>query len=126
MNNPPNKPQPPPPALQVTTQQFSGPLPPPEVLAKYNAIIPNAAERILAMAEADISHLHTMETTAMQGAHRERFRGQLFAFGTTLLAFAVSAFALYHGHETAASVIGGTTVVGLVSVFVLGRTSRQN
>ena len=35
--------------LSATAQTFSGPLPPPEILAKYNSVVPNAAERIITM-----------------------------------------------------------------------------
>lgn len=37
--------------LSATAQTFSGQLPPPEILAKYNSVVPNAAERIITMAE---------------------------------------------------------------------------
>lgn len=35
----------------VTSQSFSGPLPPPEILREYTKVISNGAERIMAMAE---------------------------------------------------------------------------
>jgi uncharacterized membrane protein len=38
------------------TMQFSGPLPPPELLAKYNDAVPNGAQRIVEMAEKQQTH----------------------------------------------------------------------
>ena len=35
----------------IVSSQFSGPVPPPDALAKYDDIVPGAAERILQMAE---------------------------------------------------------------------------
>jgi uncharacterized membrane protein len=35
----------------VFQRHFSGPLPPPEVLAHYNEVVPGAAERILTLTE---------------------------------------------------------------------------
>lgn len=37
--------------VQSTMEAFSGPLPPPAMLAQYNDVVPNGAERIMAMAE---------------------------------------------------------------------------
>jgi uncharacterized membrane protein len=42
----------------IASARFSGPLPPPAILAQYNNAVPNAAERILKMAEKEQSHAH--------------------------------------------------------------------
>lgn len=44
--------------LQLVKQQisFSGPIPHPDLLAQYDQIIPNGADRILLMAEAQSRH----------------------------------------------------------------------
>jgi len=102
-------------------EQFSGPIPIPDILARYNEIIPNAAERILVMAESDAKHRRDIEMVAINAQRRERHLGQILGFSIGLFALATSAFALSLGHSVAASVIGGTTVVGLVAVFVTGR-----
>ena len=39
----------------VVSRQFSGPIPPPETMAKYENIVLGAAERILKMAENEAS-----------------------------------------------------------------------
>jgi uncharacterized membrane protein len=45
----------------IQAQTFSGPLPPPEILTKYNEAIPNGAERIMAMAERQAAHRQNIE-----------------------------------------------------------------
>ena len=47
------------------TEKFEGPLPSPEILEKYNVIVPGAAERILKMAEdqASLRQNHELEVT---------------------------------------------------------------
>jgi uncharacterized membrane protein len=45
----------------VFQRHFSGPLPPPEILAQYNEIVPGAAERILKMAEEQSAHRRGLE-----------------------------------------------------------------
>ena len=48
-------------------------------------------------------------------------RGQFLGFAIGILALATAIAALLLGHPDTASVIGGTTVVGLVSAFLIGR-----
>jgi uncharacterized membrane protein len=45
---------------------FTGPLPPPEVLAKYNETVPGLAERIICMAEQQAKHRQQIETTVIK------------------------------------------------------------
>lgn len=103
-------------------------MPPPETLERYDRIVPGAAERILAMAEVDAKHLQALELTSLAASQEEACRrhievrhGQIYGLCIGLAALATSALALVLGYEQAATVIGGTTVVGLVTVFVVGR-----
>ena len=100
---------------------FEGPMPPPAILEGYERLVPGAAERILAMAESDTKHQHAIEFSALNAAEGEVKRGQIFAFIIGLAALLASMFALYMGSPAVAGIIGGTTVVGLVSVFIVGR-----
>ena len=52
--------------LSATAQTFSGPLPPPEILAKYNSVVPNAAERIITMAETQAAHRQRIESKVIE------------------------------------------------------------
>jgi len=106
---------------QVTQQQFSGPIPPPELLRQYNDIIPDAAERILRMAEHDAAHLHKIEADALKYAARDQRAGQLCALSVSIVVMLTVMLGFWLGYSTAASALGGTTVVGLVTVFVTGR-----
>ncbi|MCI1277617.1 MAG: DUF2335 domain-containing protein [Nitrospira sp.] len=109
-----------------TTLAFSGPLPPPNILAGYNNIVPGAAERIIAIAEGEASHQRGMEQLAVQRTFDERRLGQIFGFLMGVMGLSVAAFLAHYGHEVTASVIGGTTVVGLVTVFVFGRSTKDS
>lgn len=46
---------------QAIRSEFSGPLPHPEILAKYEDILPGAATRILEMAEEQANHRRFMK-----------------------------------------------------------------
>lgn len=84
--------------------QWAGPLPPPAALENFNRIVPGAAERIIAMAEAEQKHRHALESGAMftqQEAVRLAARdsrmgmilGALIAFG----GIAAALFSFLHG-----------------------------
>lgn len=45
----------------VSIQHISGPLPSPEALAKYDQVVPGAAERIIKMAEQEAAHRQNEE-----------------------------------------------------------------
>ena len=60
---------------EFISAQFSGPIPPPGLLRQYNEIIPDAAERILAMAEEEANHQKYMEKTALHLKAEEIKRG---------------------------------------------------
>ncbi len=50
---------------------------------------------------------------------------QWLGFGIGLASLAAAIIALVLGHPATAGVIGGTTVVGLVAVFVTGRMAEE-
>jgi uncharacterized membrane protein len=100
-------------------------MPPPAILQGYEEIVPGAAERILAMAESDTKkHQHAIEFAALAAAEGEVKRGQWFGFLIGGLALLCSILALFIGSPTVAAIIGGTTVIGLVSVFIIGRVVK--
>lgn len=48
--------------LIAISQKFSGPLPPPEMLAQYEDVVPGAAERIIVITEEQHRHRMSVET----------------------------------------------------------------
>ncbi|MEA1966754.1 MAG: DUF2335 domain-containing protein [Thermodesulfobacteriota bacterium] len=113
-------------AAQLTAEQFSGPIPHPDILRGYNQVLPGVAERILAMAELDQRHQIEIETSAQKLTANEAKRGQLFGLMVSISAFITSGVALFKGFENAAMFLGGTTVVGLVTVFVTNKPPKNN
>lgn len=123
---PPNNPPKPPARREANSavasaEFFAGPLPSPDILARYEQVIPGAAERILAIAEADAKHQREIELAALRAEEASVRRGQWLGFAIALFALTISVVALYLGSPWVAGIIGGTAVVGLVSAFVLGR-----
>jgi len=125
-----------PPQQQKTAQitaSYSGPIPSPSSLREYETICPGAAARLIVMAEEEAKHRHAMDNEAasqnkliISNDHRERSRGQHYGLGIGVLSLVVSVVAIINGAEKVAMVIGGSTVVGLVTVFVIGRLKKND
>jgi uncharacterized membrane protein len=100
---------------------FSGPLPPPALLEKYNEIIPNGAERIMAMAERQSAHREHLETIVTEGNVKSQQRGTNYAFILCLVAMIGGFVLLFLGR----SVDGWVSILGslgaVASVFIYGR-----
>ena len=89
---------------RITQAQWQGPLPPPEALERFNQIIPNGADRIVAMAEAEQRHRANHESVALQARIREARRGQYAGVLLSALCI-VGAVALeYFGAHTGVAV----------------------
>ncbi|HEV7488560.1 MAG TPA: DUF2335 domain-containing protein [Thermoanaerobaculia bacterium] len=58
------------------SSHFRGPLPPPHVLGQYNQAFPNAAERIVEMAEGQSKHRQDLEKSRMLADINNEKRGQ--------------------------------------------------
>ena len=118
--------------LEVRTEsQFSGPLPPPEILAKYNKVLAGAADRIISMAEQQSAHRQALERMAVEAGIRDgeaarlwQRRGQTLGFTIAILAIGGgSAAAIWSPNiagQVSGGVIGGTALVSLVALFVRG------
>ena len=106
---------------QVHVQHRSGPLPSPQELQAYNHAIPNGADRIVKMAEQQSAHRMGLETTAVQSQQAQAARGQYFGLFAAVIAILCATYAAVSGSEAFASVLGGTTVLGLAGAFVSGK-----
>ena len=119
--------------IQISSS--TGALPPPAVVAGYEQISPGFAERILAMGEKEQLYRHAMHEKALNAGiadrkedRREITRGQYFALITGVTGLALPVLAVWlvptDVGATVGSIIGGTTVVGLVTAFIVGRTRK--
>lgn len=104
----------------------SAPLPEPAELAAYNAIIPNAADRILKMAESQTDHRIEIETTVVNSQANQAFRGQLFGLFIGLAGLISATYAATHGHDWFGGIIGGGTLVSLVWAFLSSRERQTS
>ncbi|SRR6266513_1631336 len=112
--------------IQIAGITMSGPLPPPQQLAGYDAIVPGAAERILQMAERQATHRQGLERTALDGALRRSSTGMRTATGLAAGFLVVSAALIASGHDAAGAALGTVDFVGMVTAFIYGTASGRS
>jgi uncharacterized membrane protein len=111
--------------LHAESTSFSGPIPPPGILEKYNEIIPNGAERIMAMAEKQSAHRESIEKRVIDGEVASQTRGSWFAFIITVLAISGGVFLIEQGKSASGLTTIITSVAGLVGVFVYSKQEQK-
>lgn len=104
---------------------FSGPLPPPSILSGYNEVIENGAERLMKMAESQSAHRMELEKHAIGEELKQSKNGQVFGFILAMVGMGIALTLALYGHDTVAGIFGTTTIVGLVTVFVIGKRSQK-
>ncbi|HTW62872.1 MAG TPA: DUF2335 domain-containing protein [Terracidiphilus sp.] len=110
---------------KVQTEFFSGPVPPPSLLARYNEVVPDGAERILAMAERQSKHREILEAQVVAANIDSQRWGSRYAFVLALLAIAGGIFLIYSGRNTSGLATVITALVGLVSVFFYTQNQQR-
>jgi uncharacterized membrane protein len=111
--------------LQRQQQQFTGPLPHPDILQGYEDVLPGVAERIVAMAERQAKHRQDIEQTIVEGGSRRASTGMWLGFVITILFLLVSAGLILAGHTVEGTILGSVDLVALATVFVVGRAEQR-
>lgn len=110
-----------------TTAIYSGPIPPPEALARYEQLTPGLADRIVKMAETEGDHRRALETNG-QKAQIEHIKrrdyeaklGQFLAFFISITAIIAGAYTLIRGNNLG-TVISLSGLAVIVTAFIHGR-----
>ena len=114
-------------AIQIHQQSaFSGPIPPPEFLREYDAIMPGLADRIVKMAEKQGDHRHGLETRAVNAEIERGKLGMISGFLVALLGISIGGVLIYHDKLLTGSIFAGGTLVALVGTFVFGTYQRKS
>lgn len=113
----------------VRTESFSGPIPPPDTLARYEQMVPGAADRIIAMAENESDHRRELESRSLvaditnrESTVTESRLGQCFAFLFGLFTVGCGTYAAVHGAEIAGGLIGVGGLGSIITAFIVGRS----
>lgn len=116
-----------------------GPIPDPETLQEYNAVVPGFAQEFLASFLEESKHRRKLESRQMQleedslqlqgklivGNQRRSNWGLAAGFIVSMTALAIGGGLVYTGHGLEGSLIAGTILPSLAAVFVTG-TLKKN
>ena len=102
------------------------------IIASYEKLEPGASKRLLHLFESEVKHRREIEHLTvvaeiedLKAARLEARLGQIFAFSIGTIAIIGGCYSAVHGSQIAGAFIGGGGVVGLVTVFILGRRVQQ-
>lgn len=109
----------------LSAKTFSGPIPPPDEMERFNEIIPNGADRIMVMAETQSTHRISIEDRVVRSQQRQSGIGQIFGFIIGLTGLGLAYLLISSGHDIAGATIGSTTLLGMVTVFVTGKAAQR-
>jgi uncharacterized membrane protein len=109
-------------AMSSTTTD--SPLLPIEQIERLKEILPHRVEWVFeqtqiesAARRKELSRINTM-------VFIERIAGLVFALVIAVVGLGIAAYLAMNNHDTAASIIGGTTLVGLVTAFIAGKKAE--
>ena len=111
--------------FEIFQAHYSGPLPPPGILEKYNSAVPDGADRIIKMAEEEGNHRRAQEAKAVSRESRNSLLGIISAFILGMTSVIGGGYVVIQGHPWPGSLLSSVGLVGLVSVFIYGTKERR-
>lgn len=109
----------------VEVSRFSGPLPHPEDLAKYEQVLPGAADRIIRMAEQQAAHRQSLEKAAILSSVTMQKWGLGSAFVLAMTAIGGGICLSLKGMSGAGLTAIISALAALVGVFVYGKSEQK-
>ena len=109
----------------LTVKAFSGPLPHPEVLRKFEEIIPGSAKQIIEQANKQTDHRIDIEKQVIKSDIIKSYLGLVFGFILGLLGIGGGIYAITLGHNIFGPILSGGTLASLVYAFIYGTKTRK-
>ena len=110
---------------QAVERSFSGPLPPPEALARYDAVVAGSAERIIRMAENQNAHRLALEKTVVTANVAAQKNGVMFGFIIAMTAILGGIYLVATGKPATGLAAILSSLAALVGVFVYGKMAQK-
>ncbi len=95
------------------------------MLKQFEEVLPGLAERLVSRMEKQSDHRMKLEGIAVPAQLSESKRGQWLGFIVSVLFLGASVWLALEGHDTVAGILGGSTIVGLVTIFVVGKRQQK-
>lgn len=111
----------------LVSQQYCGPLPPPQMLKEYEQVVPGLAESLTQSFIKEGDHRRELELKAheldelyVRASIKDSLRGSVLGFILCAMAIAGGVYAAVSGAQVAGSIIGFSGMAGLVVAFKSG------
>ncbi|TNW23707.1 DUF2335 domain-containing protein [Xylella fastidiosa subsp. pauca] len=104
--------------MSLTHSSWSGPLPAPDQLAHFDAVVPGAAERIIKMAEQEGEHSREVRMLTVKAVIGLQRAGLISALMVATLGLCLSFFLGITNHDAVAAILGGTSLTTVVIAFL--------
>ncbi|MCT3038361.1 DUF2335 domain-containing protein [Leuconostoc mesenteroides] len=104
--------------LNAQINNYGGMVPDPDVLEKYNKMVPGIAEKYFDNVFEESKYRRDIVKTQQKSNNTYRMVGLIFGFLFGAMLIYASAFLLYHGHPVAGGILGATVLLGGLGIFV--------
>jgi uncharacterized membrane protein len=111
--------------VQHQSVSFSGPLPHPDILKKFDEVYPGAAKIIIDMAKEQSEHRQILEKTVINSDIRNSKLGLIFGFIIGMTGIVAGVVVIVTGQVAAGSILFAGTLGVLVGTFVYGSQGRR-
>jgi uncharacterized membrane protein len=111
--------------LTVSQSTTDAPILPVAQIERLQQIMPERVDWVFNETQTEAAHRRSETTRINTFVFIERVIGQVFGLIIGVVGLASAVYAATHGAQTAGAVIGGTTVVGLVGAFVIGKSKEK-
>ena len=111
--------------VNIASHHFSGPIPPPDILERYNVVHPGASGIILEAFQKQSDHRRNLESIVIRQGARDSLLGLIFAFILGLSTVMGAVICILNEHQTAGTLLGGVGLTSLVGTFIYGTRSRR-
>jgi len=109
----------------LKVEAFEGPLPHPEVLKKFEEVVPGSAAQIIEQANKQTDHRIDIEKQVIKSDIRKSYLGLVFGFILGLVGIGGGIYAMILGHDVFGPILSGGTLASLVYAFIYGTKTRK-
>ena len=109
------------PERHYVAHSWEAPIPPPSILAEFNNVVPNGAERIVRAWELESEHRRHIERKEQRWFYIDALAGKSAALVFVLAALSAAVIAAVYGAEWVGALLGGGTITAVALAFLKSR-----
>lgn len=113
-------------SLTEISEHYSGPIPPPDILAKYNDVMPGLADKLVDQFIAQGAHRMGIESKVVAADIQRSRWGLVAGFTLSLLIIGGGYYLIYLENSAEGIAVMASTVVMLVGTFVYATERRRS